>query len=135
MRTVSSYRTPALLALGFFVLGLGTWSLYLGSGSLVGPLVLFFGVGLWAGLMEADAVERGERRHPLGAALPLLLGPALLVTADLLGRTASGAVLDLVEVARVGGLIFGAAGVALLVLTNFVAALALGLDRYFAAHG
>lgn len=134
MFAASSFRTPALLALGFFVLGLGAWGLYIGSGSLVGPLVLFIGVGLWAGLMEADAVERGEGRRPLGASLPLLLGPALLVTTDLLGRSASGIPVDLVELAHTTGLLFGAAGAALFVLTNFVAVLALGLDRFLAPH-
>lgn len=128
MEALSHYRVAYLLTLGFFVLGLGAWGLFVWSGSWVGPLVLLLAVGLWAGLLEASVAQRGKLPHPVGAAGLLLLGPLTLAVADLVGRSVSGEALALSMIVR-GVLAFAVAALALALLAHFVTQLVQGLDH------
>lgn len=128
MHATSLFRTPFLLAVGFFVLGLGAWGAWTQTHLVAAPLLLLAVVGLWAGLLDADDMQRGHHRHALASSLPLMLGPVLLITADLVGRSVSGELLGLLVLGRIA-LLTALATAALTVLVHFVSTLAVGIDR------
>ena len=131
----SGWRTAAeLWLLVLCVLGLGAWALWVQTHLVVAPLLLLAVVGLWAGLLHADDAQRGRHRHALATSLPLVLGPVLLVTADLVGRSVSGELLGFATLGRFA--LVGLVATALLTgLVHFVSTLALGLDRLPTSKG
>lgn len=134
MRTAFLSRTPLLFAVGFFVLGLGAWGLWVQTHLLAAPCLLLALVGLWAGLLDAEEEQHGRPHHVLTAALPLMLGPVLLVTADLVGRSVGGDHFGLAVLGRLA-LLAALATAALAAFVHFVSRLALGVERTSLSRG